>query len=111
MTKAEFVTALSAQIPGYVRITVDQSEAALMATIANAAADFVEDATGTYVPWDNGRAMIVALSISSDMYDKRTYTGAAIQNVTRLMMDDFLLQLKLKARMAEQAALAAEAAT
>jgi hypothetical protein len=108
MTKTEFITALQAQMPAFLRIDTEASEATLLATIATAATEYIESGAGTYVPWANtGRVMMLALCVAADMYDQRVYASTAVQNNTRRLMDDFFLQLRLEATALEAAALEA----
>jgi hypothetical protein len=112
MTKTEFIAALQAQMPAFLRIDTEASEAALLTIIATAATEYIESGAGTYVPWASaGRVMMLALCVAADMYDQRIYASTAVQNSTRRLMDDFFLQLRLEASAAEAEALAAAEAT
>lgn len=97
MTRDEFITALVAKLPDYLR--VDESDAPILTTIAEASTAWVEGGIG--VPdWTDARVMMLALAASADMYDQRGYmvrgnTNAAVRESTRRLMDDMMLQLKL----------------
>ncbi len=97
MTREEFVIALAAKLPNYLR--ADESEAPILATIADASAAWIESGVGT-PDWSDARVMMLALSAGADLYDQRSYTvrgntGMAVRENTRRLMDDMLLQLKL----------------
>ena len=98
MTRDEFITALVAKLPDYLRID-SESDAPILAVIAEASTAWVEGGIG--VPdWSDARVMMLALAASADLYDQRGYmtrgnTNAAVRESTRRLMDDMMLQLKL----------------
>ena len=97
MTRDEFITALVAKLPDYLRI--DESDAPILAVIAEASTAWVEGGIGT-PNYEDGRVMMLALAAGADLYDQRGYmtrgnTNAAVRESTRRLMDDMMLQLKL----------------
>ena len=98
MTRDEFITALVAKLPDYLRID-SESDAPILALIAEASTAWVEGGIGT-PNYEDGRVMMLALAAGSDLYDQRGYmtrgnTNAAVRESTRRLMDDMMLQLKL----------------
>ena len=105
MTKEEFKESLLAQMPSYLRIGDDESEKPFLNVIAGAACNWITGSVGAKVPWEDERVLAIGLAVASDLYDKRylqeqgsSYQSVAVSNTVKMLVNAFLLQLRLEGR-------------
>ena len=105
MTKEEFKESLLAQMPSYLRIDDDESEKPFLNVIAGAACNWITGSVCAKVPWEDERVLAIRLAVASDLYDKRylqeqgsSYQSVAVSNTVKMLVNDFLLQLRLEGR-------------